>query len=147
MNITSKDIIRIEIPGLKTVSEANAHEHWRKRQVRAKAQRQSAFMHTHGHVRSDVSPLPATVTLTRLGPRKLDSDNCAGAMKHVRDGVADAIGVDDGDEGYDWQYRQEKSKTYGVRIEIQTKAPVDEQIEKPSTTSVMRKGDEHTNGK
>lgn len=122
VNITSKDIV-IEIPGLKTVSESNAHEHWRARQKRAKAQRASARWHTLAEflkqLGGDYAPLlPATVTLTRLGPRKLDSDNAAGAMKHVRDGIADAIGVDDGDERYDWQYKQEKSKTYGVRIEI-----------------------------
>jgi len=115
--------IAFEIP-IKTVSEANAHEHWRVRQKRAKAQRASACVHCLGHVfRAYGSILPATVTLTRLGPRTLDSDNCAGAMKHIRDGVADAIGVDDGDERYDWQYRQEKSKTYGVRIEIHPTHP------------------------
>lgn len=32
------------IPGLKLVSESNAHEHWRPRQKRAKAQRGAALM-------------------------------------------------------------------------------------------------------
>ena len=63
--------------------------------------------------------LPCTVTITRLGPRKLDSDNLATSAKGLRDGIADKLGVDDGDERITWCYAQEKSKTYGVRIEIE----------------------------
>lgn len=121
MNITSKDIV-IEIDGLKTVSESNAHEHWRARQVRAKRQRASALAHLLGdkaltewicsHAEKHVN-----VTLTRLGPRKLDDDNLQGALKHVRDGVADYFGRDDGSDFYSWSYAQERGN-YGVRIEL-----------------------------
>lgn len=104
--------ISFTIP-VRTVSEANAHEHWRPRQKRAKQQRGVALMYAH-----DLPPLPAIVMMTRLAPNELDSDNLAGSMKHVRDGIADAYEVDDGDKRYDWRYAQEKSKEYGVRIEI-----------------------------
>jgi hypothetical protein len=58
------------------------------------------------------------VRLTRIGPRKLDSDNVAGACKATRDGVADWLGVDDGDESrVRWVYAQERG-AYGVRVEV-----------------------------
>ena len=60
------------------------------------------------------------ITLTRLASRKLDSDNLATALKAVRDGVADALNLDDGDERLDWRYAQEKAPRghYAVRVEI-----------------------------
>lgn len=64
------------------------------------------------------APKRVVVTLTRLGPRKLDSDNLAGSFKAIRDGVADALGIDDGSELIQWEYRQEKSKECSVVIEI-----------------------------
>ena len=39
---------------------------------------------------------PIVVTITRLGPRALDSDNLASSGKHVRDAIATWLGVDDG---------------------------------------------------
>lgn len=41
---------------------------------------------------------------------KLDSDNLPGAFKHVRDGMADALGIDDGDARLAWSYAQVKAK-------------------------------------
>jgi hypothetical protein len=63
--------------------------------------------------------MPCKVTLTRVGVRELDSDNLARSMKACRDGVADALGVDDGSKLYDWQYRQRKGKEYGVEVMIE----------------------------
>ena len=61
---------------------------------------------------------PATIALTRLAPRLLDSDNAVSALKHVRDGIADALGINDGDEQVVWWYGQEKAAKHGVRVEI-----------------------------
>ena len=75
-------------------------------------------------VRAARSALPKSgtvaITLTRIAPRVLDTDNLASAMKAVRDGVADALGVDDGSSRLTWRYAQEKGKTreYAVRVEI-----------------------------
>lgn len=102
---------------LRTVSEANAHEHWRVRQRRAKRQRNAATLFVR--VGYDRLTLPATIRLTRYGKGQLDDDNLAGSFKHIRDGIADAFGVDDRDKRYTWVYRQERSKFYGVRIEIE----------------------------
>ena len=59
------------------------------------------------------------VEIIRVGPRRLDDDNCAYSAKQIRDGIADAIGIDDGSPRYTWKYSQEKSKDYSVRIVIE----------------------------
>lgn len=66
--------------------------------------------------------LPCNVRLTRIG-RRLDDDNLRGALKYIRDAIAEllvpglAIGRADDDERINWEYNQEKGKV-GVRIEV-----------------------------
>jgi hypothetical protein len=63
--------------------------------------------------------LPAAITLTRYGPRRMDDDGNQRALKAVRDGVADAFGTNDGpDGGLTFEYRQEVANFYGCRIEV-----------------------------
>ena len=64
--------------------------------------------------------MPLLVTITRIGPRRLDSDNLQSAAKFVRDQIAATVGVDDGSNMYTWQYEQRIGK-YGVDIEITTR--------------------------
>jgi hypothetical protein len=59
------------------------------------------------------------VTLTRLGGRGLDSDNLAGAYKAIRDGVADWLGIDDGDDRIEWRYAQEPGGAKGTRVLVE----------------------------
>lgn len=75
-------------------SEANRREHWR------------------------------TVAARKKRQRVLDDDNLASGFKATRDGVADWLGVDDGDKRLTWRYAQEKGapKFYGVRIEVEATA-------------------------
>jgi hypothetical protein len=108
---------------IRTVSESNARGHWSKRAKRARDQRSVAKLVVAATLRgSDVaSALPCvSVTLTRIAPRSLDDDNLRGALKAVRDGVADALGVDDGHASITWQYAQEKGppKVYAVVVEV-----------------------------
>lgn len=123
-------MICVTIP-IRTVSEANRHEHWRARQKRAKGQRDAAGLFVlsesqrvlRKHSTWLLMPHGATywpleVTLTRIAPRALDDDNLASSQKHVRDGVADALGIDDRDPRVTWSYAQERAKGYAVRIEI-----------------------------
>ena len=67
--------------------------------------------------------LPLKITMTRIAPRRFDADNLGpqGAFKHVQDGIADALKVDDGDKRIEWVCAQERGrpKEYGVRIEIE----------------------------
>lgn len=105
---------------LRTVSESNAHEHWRKRQKRAKDQRGTTWLVCQSKLKKP--SLPCTVTLTRIAPRQLDPSNLVGALKHVQDGVADWIGVDDKhDHIVKYEYAQERGKPneYAIRIEVE----------------------------
>lgn len=105
---------------IRVVSEANQRGHWTAKARRAKAQRQAAYAALPAMVAT--LPLPLVVTLTRCEPRKLDTDNLAGAFKAVRDGVADALGNDDGDPRIEWRYDQrkpERGAAPGIVIEIQ----------------------------
>lgn len=106
---------------LKTISEPNARGHWAKRAARAKAQRRKA--QALAAPRAAAVGLPVAVTLTRIAPSNgLDDDNLRGALKAVRDGVADAFGLDDRDGRIRWQYGQAHGKDYGVRIDMEATA-------------------------
>jgi len=112
---------------IRTWSEPNLRGHWGRRARRAHKQREAARL----LVRAALVPLPPLdpprsgrrkiiVRLTRIGPRRLDSDNLAAALKHVRDGVADALGLDDGDERLRWLYAQRNGRPgeFAVLVEI-----------------------------
>ena len=136
-------MMRFILP-IRLISEANraGSEHWRKRHRRAKAQRLLAALRTAAvwnvEVRRRVGALewiriigtpeavsePLVVTLVRIAPRALDSDNLAGCAKHVRDGIADALGIKDNDPRVEWRVEQRrgKPKEYAVEIVIESKA-------------------------
>jgi hypothetical protein len=89
------------------------------RSARAQKHRSMAKLAVLGN--EGVPALPVVVTLVRVGPRALDSDNLQFAFKAVRDGVADALGVKDHDPRVTWEYAQEKG-AYAVRIELAARA-------------------------
>lgn len=104
-------------------------EHWAKKAARAKKQREAARFWTQQMARylSDAikGGEPLKVTITRVAPGKLDSDNLTGSAKHVRDGIADALGIDDGDPRITWVVEQAKftgahrgGYSCAVRIEV-----------------------------
>jgi hypothetical protein len=101
-----------------TASILNVREHWVKRANRAKIHRQQAYLLT-GALRSLI--LPAKVSLVRVSPRLLDDDNLRGALKSVRDGIADRLGIDDRDPRVSWEYGQEKGKPSGVKLQATSK--------------------------
>jgi hypothetical protein len=113
-------MIRVLLP-IRTWSEANQRVHWAKRARRAHKQREAARLMVRVALASGTVAGPVIVTLTRTAPRELDSDNLTGALKAVRDGVADALGMDDGDPRLEWRYAQRKGKPseYAVSVEIQ----------------------------
>ena len=111
--------MKVYLP-IRTWSEANARVHWGKRARRARKQRDAARMLVR-MAGADVEGLGTiTVTLTRIAPRALDSDNLSSALKAVRDGIADALGLDDGDSRLDWRYAQHCGTPgeYSVLVEI-----------------------------
>lgn len=120
MNITTHLPCRL-------VNTANAREHWGKRARRAKMQRwttlalvrsalQEAGFRWHPDSRLQI-------TITRIGPgnRPMDTDGLANAAKPIRDGIADALKVDDGDRRNTWLYAQVRGP-YGCDVRITSKA-------------------------
>lgn len=112
--------ISFELP-IKVVSEANSTDHWR---VKAKRKKNHRFMARVkcSSVITRKSNCCFNVTLTRVnGPRQrdFDGDNLQSAFKAIRDGIADALGIDDGSECLTWEYQQIKGDRAGVRIEIE----------------------------
>lgn len=101
-----------------TKAETNAHEHWRGRAARARSQRLTAALavRAQGAHLALLAHRALIVTLTRVAPRRLDSDNAAGATKSVRDGVADALGIRDNDPRVLWVPPDQAKGTPGVRI-------------------------------
>ena len=103
---------------MKLTSLANERVHWSIKSKRAKAQRQAARLVCSNALVGNFSlEPPMTITIVRVGPRKLDSDNLAISAKHVRDGIADALGIDDGNPCLTWEYRQENGP-YAVKVTI-----------------------------
>ncbi len=93
---------------LRTETESNTKGHWRPKAERARIQREMA----RNVVRSLRACVPCVVTMERVSPGTLDDDNLGSALKHVRDGIADALGVDDRDPRVSFVYGQ-KSRSRG----------------------------------
>jgi len=102
---------------LRLPSAANLREHWRVRHKRVQAQRQIVALYIGG---KRPPALPVVVTLTRIAPRALDSDNLQGAWKAGRDEVAKWLGVPDNDPRVTWEYGQRRGGVgeYAVTIVV-----------------------------
>lgn len=103
---------------VKLASLANLREHWSKRAERARIQKMATLV-------VEPHPLPCIVTITRMGPKPLDTDNLAISAKHLRDGIAARLGVDDADPRVEWRYRQDKSPEHEAVVTIQPKRDVE----------------------
>jgi hypothetical protein len=101
------------------VASPNVREHWRARAKRTRLERAEVRRSLAGRA---VPPLPAVVSLCRVGPRRLDDDNLAGALKGVRDEVSAWLGADDGDGRITWRYDQARG-SYAVRIDVREVRP------------------------
>ena len=106
---------------IRTVSMANVREHWAVRAKRNKEHRLAVgaqFVWLPETLK--LTPFPLNVTLTRYGKRLLDDDNLSGSFKAIRDEVALQLGRDDNPgSGISWRYKQEKSKDYWIRIDVE----------------------------
>ena len=107
---------------LKLVNSTNVREHWSKRARRAKEQRGLAKMFTANSwtMLQQIQHFGTyEVKITRIGKRLMDDDGVQASAKNVRDGIADALQVDDGDLGLiRFSYAQRLGKSYAVEIEI-----------------------------
>lgn len=110
---------------IRAESVANLREHWRAKASRAQLHRTTAWAALRAVKPSGVILGPLVVTIARIAPRTLDSDNLAMSLKACRDGIADWLGVDDKDsDRLVWRYAQERGapKHYAVRVEIRAAA-------------------------
>ncbi len=113
--------ITISLDGMKLRSLNSQLRGWNKGHLMAqvrktKAEREMARLTMIGQ-RDRIEPA-YIITLTRVAPRKLDDDNLRGALKAVRDGVADALRVEDNTPLIHWEYKQEQAKEYAVLVEV-----------------------------
>ena len=102
---------------LHTHTRGNSRAHWRVEAGRTRTERTAACLAVK--CAKDRPPFPVRVHLTRCGPRNLDRHNLPSALKGVIDGIADAYGVDDGDERWQFVFAQRKQSLYGVEIVLE----------------------------
>lgn len=116
-----------EIPGVQLVSLTNEHRHWRVRQKRAGIQRDMIPLVLRSRFGATPPAPPLLITLTRIAPRRLDSDNVVGACKTARDAVADYLGLDDGDPRLTWQYADVRGPRFvhALRVRIEPRLSAD----------------------
>lgn len=87
---------------LALVNEANVREHHQARARRAARERAAARDGLGLVLRMANLHRPMVVTMTRYGRRVMDTDGLSSSLKHVRDGIADAVGIDDGAACWRW---------------------------------------------
>lgn len=103
-------------------SEANMREHFWK--VKKRRDQQKYIINSAIAEFRTETALPCIISLTRLYPRLCDSDNLQISFKFIRDHLASivipgkAAGRADNDPRLSWEYKQEKSKLKGCRIQI-----------------------------
>ena len=98
---------------VRTHSKLNQRLHWAARARQTKTERRAAYLLAPNF------PLPCTIRLVRIAPRALDDDAIPGAMKGIRDGIADRLGLpNDRDPRVTWEYGQQRGrpKEYGVHV-------------------------------
>jgi len=116
---TVADRVVLDLP-LRLHSEMNERGHFMRRYQRTRQQKDAVLCEWLRQHRPIVQP-PVVVTITRIGQRKLDTDNLAGSAKAVQDAVAEhVLQTDDGSELIEWRYAQEKGKPkeYRCRVEV-----------------------------
>ena len=92
------------------VSTANHREHPLAKARRIRALRTAARLRAAGLVRGNGLELPLVVRIVRVAPRahhELDRDNLENGAKAIRDGIADALHVDDRDPRLEFVVDQE----------------------------------------
>lgn len=124
--IPAVDVVRVTIDGLRLTNGANAREHWATKARRAKRER-GLILRALLASGVRVPRGPWLVEITRIAPRRMDSDGATIAAKHLRDGVADWLGVDDGADAVTFTVDQRKGepREYAVRVVIATRGPVE----------------------
>jgi hypothetical protein len=115
----------LTIPGLKLVSEKQQRDHWSVKAKRTRFQRATTY---YALCETGWQPpcLPCTITLTRIAPAVLDTDNNVHSLSAVQDGVADWLGGgfgrgQDRQPGLMFAYAQDRGRPqeYAVQITLE----------------------------
>lgn len=111
----------LQLP-LLTKSESNTREHWAPKARRTRTNRLTCRLALSAILPKSLptSGIIITVRLVRISSGTLDDDNLRSSLKACRDGIADALGFDDGDPIFAWFYDQKKCKRgeHGVSITV-----------------------------
>lgn len=96
----------------------NLREHWAVKSKRIKRHRGAGALAAKGAKRLG---FPLVVTLTRIARRDVDEhDNLRNCFKHVVDGIAKELGVDDADKArIAWVYAPQERGEPAARIKIE----------------------------
>ncbi|MFI5296455.1 MAG: hypothetical protein ACHREM_00035 [Polyangiales bacterium] len=105
------------IDGMNLVNSANTREHWSTKRRRNEAEKSAAWSHTLTALARRTFQRPMRIAIVRFGDLAMDSDGVATSAKYVRDGIAQALGFDDGDLLLDWRYHGLRGP-HGVHVTI-----------------------------
>lgn len=100
----------------------NTREHWAKKAKRIADERGWTRWATRAATNRCSMEPPYRVSVTRVYPNRgkaMDAQNLPDALKAVIDGIADELGIDDGDERIEWVWGQEVGDEYAVRVRIE----------------------------
>src|SRR5450631_3075163 len=106
-----------DIPGMRLRTQTNNTGHWSNRHREVKRTHEAVAICWLAAIGREKLLPPFLVTLTRVGPRRVDSDNVVSSAKHVRDQIAHCLGIDDGDPRIEFVYAQEIGP-YAVKVKV-----------------------------
>lgn len=81
----------------------------------------------------------AAIVLTRWSPKPFDDDNNAAALKSIRDGMAEAWGIDDADERITWltDWRQGKQHVVEAALWVVPEVPFVSSVASGAVTTTL----------
>lgn len=112
------DRLVVVLTGLALRLTQNSRCHWARKAKVVKHQRWAVFAALRGLT---APTLPATVTIVRVGPRRMDDDGAVASAKGTRDEIARWMALDDGSDEVTWAVKQERGP-YAVRVVIAPRA-------------------------
>ncbi|MGH8464073.1 MAG: endodeoxyribonuclease RusA [Pseudomonas sp.] len=110
----------LTLPWPPSLCSPNARAHWTKKSRAAKSYRAQCYLITH-NARLAVPAGQIMLSLEFIPPdkRRRDDDNLVAMFKAGRDGMADALGIDD--NVFATQIRVSKETTKGGAVRVQIK--------------------------
>lgn len=110
----------IELPWPPKELNPNARVHWSKKSAAAKKYRAACYLITKASgMRAPDGDIRLIIEFVPPDARRRDDDNCLSSMKSGRDGLADALGIDDSRFVTQLSISKETVKGGCVRVEIE----------------------------